>query len=313
MSEDITKEPAEEKDAVNATSEPAAVTPEDDASPAPAEKKEEKKNAEKGKLGFWGFLLDLLLVAMLTGALGGGGWYLYREMEKYRIPSQMEIAVAEHAELCKERDGLQDAAFHADEQLHMRQRLENLNRQLSDLRTRIAEKKTAVDKERARVIEVQNEILREDKTLRGVARGLLPGTPIGDVTNKRGKVYRNAVIHALKGNRITLRHPEGQANFPVRELVKDNLPDIVRYAFGLDDLVDTSDFEITKGQPAPKKRKGKLINIKATEQHSGVKDYEPTTGTPVVDTNASATSTITADDDAPAPEDDNWEMPEDEE
>lgn len=315
MTEDLKKDtPAEE------TTEPTDIRPDmQEATPAneqeitpAAEEVKTEQPAEKAKLGFWGFLLDFILVVLLAGALGGGGWYLYREMAKYRVPSQMELAVEEHADLSKQRDSLQDAAFHADEQLHMRQRLENLEKQLTDLRARIAEKKAAVDKEKMRVIDVQNEILREDKTLRSVARGLLPGMPIGDASNKKGRVYHNAVIHAIKGNRITLRHPEGQANFPIRELVKDNLPSIVRYAFGLDDLVDTSDFENAKGQPAPKKRKGRLITVKPGVERPALPDYEPTAGAPVVDTNAAATSTITADDDAPAPEDDNWEMPADE-
>lgn len=277
----------------------------------PNEQKEDKQKRKSG--GFWGCLLDLFLVLLLTGALGGGGWYIYQEMERYRVPSQMELAMEENVELCRERDELRDAAFHADEQLHMRQRLSGLDEQLADLKRRISDKKASLTHEHERVIALQNEILKDDSTLRGVARGLLPGMPIGDATSTRGKVYRNAVIHRLQGNRITLRYPEGQASFPVRELVKDTLPDIARYAFGLDDLVDTSDFEIVKGQPAPKKRKGKLISTKNQIKPQVIKDYEPTPGAPTVDTNAAPTSTITADDEAPAPAEEEWEMPADSE
>ena len=177
------------------------------------EQKEEKKKEKSG--GFWGCLLDLFLVLLLTGALGGGGWYIYQEMERYRVPSQMELAMEENVELCKERDELRDAAFHADEQLHMRQRLAGLDEQLADLKRRISDKNVSIANERERVIALQNEILKDDNTLRGVARGLLPGMPIGDAASTRGKVYRNAVIHRLQGNRITLRYPEGQASFPV--------------------------------------------------------------------------------------------------
>ncbi len=260
--------------------------------------------------GFWGCMLDLFLIILLAGALGGGGWYVYTEMERYRVPGQMELAMEENVELCRERDGLRDAAFHADEQLHMRQRLAGLDEQLADLRRRINEKKNAVAAEQERVFSLQGEILKEDATLRAVARGLLPGMPIGDAASTRGKVYRNAVIHRLEGNRITLRYPEGQAGFPVRELVKDTLPDIARYAFGLDDLVDTSDFTAVKGQPAPRKRKGKLISPKNQVKPQGVKDYDPAPGAPTVDTNSAPTSTITADDEAPAPAEEEWEMPE---
>lgn len=73
------------------------------------EQKEDKKKGKSG--GFWGCLLDLFLVLLLTGALGGGGWYIYQEMERYRVPSQMELAMEENVELCRERDGLRDAAL----------------------------------------------------------------------------------------------------------------------------------------------------------------------------------------------------------
>lgn len=294
-----------------------APNPETQQTPAPDKAPEEPTAADKPKEnrkggGFWGCMLDLFLVSLLTGALGGGGWYIYTEMERYRVPGQMELAMEENLELCRERDNLRDAAFHADEQLHMRQRLAGLDEQLTDLRCRIEEKKQTVQAEHERVIVLQNEILKEDVTLRGVARSLLPGMPIGDAANARGKVYRNAVIHRLDGNRITLRYPEGQASFPVRDLIKDNLPDIARYAFGLDDLVDTSDFEVVKGQPTPKKRKGKLISPKNHIKPQGVKDYDPAPGAPTVDTNSAPTSIITADDDAPAPEEEEWKMPEEE-
>lgn len=295
--------PQPEQEAVTTTATPETAPTTEEVST------KEKKKRKSG--GFWGCLLDLFLVLLLTGALGGGGWYLYQEMERYRVPSQMELAMEENLELSRTRDGLRDTAFHADEQLHMRQKLAGLNEQLADLKRRINDKKSTVATEHERVIALQNEILKEDRTLRSVARGLLPGMPIGDAASTRGKVYRNAVIHRLEGNRITLRYPEGQTSFPVRELVKDTLPDIARYAFGLDDLVDTSDFEAAAGQPAPKKRKGKLISPKNHVQPQGVKDYEPAPGSPTVDTNAAPTSTITADDEAPAPADEEWEMPTD--
>lgn len=288
---------------------PTKETQQQDAKKTTADKGSEAKAEKRRGGGFWGCLLDLFLVTLLTGTMGAGGWYLYTEMERYRVPTQMELATEEYAELCKERDALRDAAYHADEQLHMRQRLSGLDDQLSDLKRRINEKKASVDKEQARVIELQNEILKNDTQLRSVARSLLTGLSIGDAATTRGKVYRNAVIHRLEGNRITLRNPEGQACFPVRELVKDTLPDIARYAFGLDDLVDTSDFTVVKGQPAPKKRKGKLISAKNMQNAAPVKDYDPAAGAPVVDTNSAATSTITADDEAPAPEEDEWTPP----
>lgn len=287
-----------------------AATKETTPAPEP-EQQDEPKEKKKGKSSVLGCMLDLFLILLLGGSLGAGGWYMYQEMEKYRVPSPMEMAIAEQEELCKQRDELQDPAFHADEQIHLRDRLASLDRQLADLNNRIAEKKTTISEESAKIQSLQKEILSEDKSLRQVARGLLPGLPIGDAVTTTGKTYRNAVIHRLEGNRITLRTPEGQTRFPIRQLVKDNLPDLARYAFGIDDLVDTSDFDTQDGKPIKrKKRKGRLITPKPTAH--AITDYEPESGAPVVDANTPQAETPTddsaTDGEADAPGD-KWQPP----
>lgn len=239
---------------------------------------------------------DSLLVLLLAGTLGGGCWYLNRELSKYRVPSPMELAAQENLDLCRQREELQAPAYHADEQLHMRRRLANLVRREQELKQRIDEKRREAETQQQKILAVQHEIRQEDKTSRGVAKGLLPGMPIGDATTTTGKRYPNAVIHRLEGRRITLRTPEGQATFPVNTLVKDTLPDPARYAFGLDDMVDMSDFEVTADQPAPKARKGKLLTAKPAAEAKSEEppaDYEPAAGAPVVDTDANKTSTWT--------------------
>lgn len=251
-----------------------------------------------------GVVLDTLLVLMLAGVLGGGCWYLNKELSQYRVPGPMELAAQENIELCKEREALQAPAYHADEQLHMRKRLASLVRKSEEMKRQLEEKRRQVETGHQQVLAVQHEIRQEDKTSRSVAKSLLPGMPIGDATTTTGKLYRNAVIHRLEGKKITLRTPEGQMRFPVNTLVKDRLPDLARYAFGLDDMVDMSDFEVTPDQPAPKARKGKLITPKAApkdeEKADTPADYEPAAGAPVVDTDANRTSTWTGEsEDAP--------------
>lgn len=272
----------------------------------PAEATAETPEASETKKGATaGLVLDTLLVLLLAGALGGGCWYLNKELSKYRVPGPMELAAQENIELCKEREALQAPAYHADEQLHMRKRLASLVRKHEELKRNIEDKKRQIETSHQQVLAVQHEIRQEDKTSRSVAKGLLPGMPIGDATTTTGKLYRNAVIHRLEGKKITLRTPEGQMRFPVNTLVKDRLPDLARYAFGLDDMVDMSDFEATADQPAPKARKGKLIPSKVTPKDEAKADtpadYEPAAGAPVVDTDANRTSTWTGEsEDAPA-------------
>lgn len=255
-------------------------------------KAEETPAPRKGRAA--GLLLDTLLVLMLGGALGGGGYYLHRELNRYRVPSPMELAAQENLELCKQREALQEPAYHADEQLHMRKRLAALVRRSEELKRSISEKKQVIETQHQKVLAVQHDIRQEDKSARSVAKGLLPGMAIGTASTTSGKTYNHAVIRRIEGGRITLRIPEGQATFPVNTLVKDNLPDFVRYAFGLDDMVDMSDFEATADTPAPKPRKGKLIPTRTKSEEeapaSPAADYEPAAGAPVVDTEANKTT-----------------------
>lgn len=287
---------------------------------APEEVKPEEHKPAKKKRDWSGIALDTLLVLLLGGVLGGGMWYLKLQLDRYHVPGPFEIAGQQNLELCQKRESLQAAAYHADEQLHLRARLADLVQKGEDLQRRIDEKKQAVDTQHQKVLALQHQIRQEDKTDRSIAKGLLPGMPIGDATTTTGKVYPNAVIHRLEPGKITIRTPEGQMRFPTSTLVKDKLPDFVRYAFGLDEMVDMSDFEVTNDQPAPKKRKGKLIADKpapkAEDDGAKLKDYDPAAGAPVVDTDSNSSSTLTggSDDDPanaePAPADNGWKAPE---
>lgn len=311
----IPAEEAAEAPAESTESPDTAETP-TEGTETPAEAAEETESAPpaKPKKDRAGLLLDGLLVLLLAGALGGGAWYLNRELKQYRVPSPMELAAQNHVELCKERESLQEAAYHADEQLHLRKRLSNLAMRSSELQRRIAEKKQVIETQHQKVLAVQHDIRQEDKSFRTVAKGLLPGMSIGTATTTTGKTYHNAVIRRMEGGRITLRMPEGQTTFPTNQLVKDNLPDLARYAFGQADMVDMSDFEVTADQPKPKVRKGKLITAPAkNETDNGPKDYEPAAGAPIVDTDANKTSTWTGEgEDSPeaTPAADTWKAPE---
>ena len=269
-----------------------APAPEPKPAPAPAAKEEKTTPAEdkaatdKKKSGGWGAaFFDTLLVLALMGALGGGAWYVHQQLQATHVPSPLEIAQNEYLELCQQHEQLRDAAYKADEQLHMTGRLNYLERQLSEIKGRIAEEQRGIANEKSRIQTLQREIRQEDKTSRGVARNMLVGLPIGNVSTTNGRAYVNATIHRLEGGRITLRTQNGQVCFPTSLLVKDNLPDMARYAFGLDDMVDMTDFEAADGSPEPKKRrKGKLINPRKASPQPAEPNYEPESGAPAVDT-----------------------------
>ena len=267
-----------------------------------------------------GILLDCTLVLALVAVLGGGAWYVNQAMQQYRVPTPMEMAMAEHTDLAKRRDALEDRALKADEQIRLRKRDAALDAQIAQLHRQIEAKEESVNSLHSRVLALQHEIRQEDKTSRSVAKSLLPGLAIGDASTTSGKRYNNAVIHRLEGNNIVLRTPEGQTRFPVTQLVKDKLPDMARYAFGLDDMVDMSDFEVVAGTPKPKARKGKLItpHSAASKEEKTASSIDPSAyeqgGRPVVDTDANKTTTATgtSDDDPaanPQPSTEQWTPP----
>ena len=276
---------------------------------APAEAAETKPEApapaQEKKTSGWGIFFDTMLVLLLLGVIGTGAWFITQELEKYRGPSPMELAQAEHLELCKQHEQLQDAAYRADEQIHMRQRIDSLDQQIADTRLQIAERRKAIADEHSRLIALQREIRQEDKTSRAVAKNLLIGLPIGNAATTNGKAYPNAVIHRLEPGYITLRTPYGQSRIALSRLVKDNLPDIARYAFGIDDMVDMSDFE-----SAPRKhRQGKLITPRKPSTKVQEPSYEPESGAPVVNTQAPHPSTITVEPGLTPEDDGSWQAP----
>lgn len=284
---------------------PAPQPEETESQPTPAAEEKAPTPAKKKS----GAFLDSLLVLALVGIIGGGAWYMHQQMQMYRVPSPLELAQSEHLELCKQHEQLQDAAYKADEKIHMSGRLAYLESQLADIKRRIAEEKQGIQAEAGRIQALQQEIRKEDKTARSVAKGMLIGLPIGNASTTSGKVYANATIHRLEHGRITLRTPNGQVCFPTSQLVKDNLPDMARYAFGIDDMVDMTDFETTSGKPeASKRRKGKLITPKAAATQPAEQDFEPASGAPVVD--AQNRHNSTAGEGALIPGDDgSWQAP----
>ncbi len=298
-------------------------------------KKEEKVNAEnaqktaessvqeqkttaptKRRMNWAGFALDSFLVLALVGTLAGGGYYLKQELDKYRVPSIMEITMTENLELCKQREALQAKAYHADEQIHMRKLLSRLERQLGDFSRQLAEKEQDITAEHNKVLALQHEIRQADKEARNVARSLLPGMPIGNATTTSGKAFRDAVIFRMEGKLITLRSPEGQVRFPANQLVKETLPTLARYAFDQEDLIDMSDFEVSPMDAAAArqraaKKPARDAEAQKKEDKKAVsvneKNYEPAAGAPVVDTAANRTTTTDAPDDAEAPQEvDPW-------
>lgn len=292
-----------------------------DASPtgeAPAADAGNKQIGSSKKNGGWAaILLDAFLIILLIGVIGCGGYYLKKELDRYRVPSAMEIALEENHQLSLKRESLQADYYHADEQIHMRKTLARLNSQLDGIKHDISLLEGSIEDQKNNILALQHEIRQADTDSRSVARSLLPGMAIGTATTTTGKSIRNAFIYRLVNNKtIDIRSNEGQVRVPIKDLVKDSLPPMARYAFGLDDLVDMSDFGLQA--PAALAAPAKLVAPKADPAPTkpaagGMADYEPAAGAPVVDTDANKTSTTGTPEDPVTPANtsfpDSWQAP----
>ena len=152
--------PVKPKEAPKPEPTPAPAPEEEAAAPTPApvaapevEPSETTQATPKKKSRVGAFIVDSLLVLALAGVIGGGAWYTYQQLETYRVPTPMELAQAEYLELCKQHEQLQDAAYKADEQLHLRERLNSLELQLAEVKRNIEEHKRTLDIERDRVLD----------------------------------------------------------------------------------------------------------------------------------------------------------------
>lgn len=257
--------------------------------PTPQEVKNNEKK-EKSR-GFFSIMFDVLLVILLLGILAGGGYYIKLKMNLYSVPSSLDIALQDNARLQRQRDELVEKYYKADENILMRESLTRLDKELAKIKGECDSIEASIEEQKNKILALQHEIRTTDKEYRQIALSLLPGMSIGDAVTSRGQVLRQAYIYRMEGKLITLRSPEGQIRIPTRELIKKNMPDLARYAFGELDLVDMSDFDNAGNAPAAENNAQSKIEVKKAEPVRVIvrTDYEPASGAPTVDTTAGAT------------------------
>lgn len=294
------EKPAEDKPAED---KPAEAQPDDtdaaDKTPAhepetkPAdEKKPEPEKKERSGRGFFSVFFDVILVLLLLAVLVCGGYYIKKQMDLYSVPSAIELALQENARLQRERKELVETYYSADENILMRESLARLDSEMEKVQAECAEIERSIAEQKDKIMALQYEIRTADKEYRSIALSLLPGMAIGDAVTTRGRALREAYIYRLEGKLITLRSPEGQIRVPTRELIKKDMPKLARYAFGEIDLVDMSDFENSEETPATTPTDKPAEDEAPAEPRVTVRtgyDYEPTGGSPTVDTSAGAT------------------------
>lgn len=282
--------PEDKEDKTESTEEPAADNNPEEA--AATEEKEAPKPPRK-KSGAAAIIFDTLLVLLLLAVLGGGGYYIKQQMDLYRVPTPLELALQENTRLQKQHDELTNAFYKADEQIAMRKSLAHLNSELGRLQAECSKLEASIDAQKSNVLAMQHEIRTADKEHRAIATSLLPGMAIGDAVTNRGKALSSAYINRLEGKLIVLRSHEGQIRVPIRELIKKDMPKMARYAFGEEDLIDMSDFDANGEAPANTESSDEADRPRQSRTSVRTEpDYEGQGGSPTVDT--SNGSTITA-------------------
>ncbi len=288
------KSPEESKEKQVSPPAEEAITKDETKAPEKEDKPEPKEPTakEKKQYGAFSVLFDTLLVVILLAILGAGGWYIKRQMDIYRVPSAMEIALQENQRLQRERAELIEAYNLADEQIAMQTSLNHLRNELGKILSECSAIEQSIANNKNSILAMQHQIRTADREYHSIALSLLPGMSIGDAATTRGSSsLRDAYIYRVQGQMITLRSPEGQITIPIRNLVKTNLPRLARYAFGEEELVDMSDFDSNGSTPAGTIQQAPPTQSSPTPQPAAPtsQSYEPTSGAPVVDTTSGST------------------------
>ena len=272
-------------------------------------KKEEKKAEEatapkKESKSSW---MDATLLGVLVALIGGGGYFIYDQMEKYDVPSPYEEAKAEYVRLKAEletlRGGENNRNARVNKSVSLINAIKNTDSAIKEARVALQREKEALSALDASIARTKEGIdaalynLRTtDKDCRAKALSELPGLPIGDAVHKRkADSMQNAIIHRVDTGKktITFRAPTGQVTWAMKDVVTKDFPTIARYALELEDLVDMTILNTVDnaGEKAPKRPVAQRTPKRpvATEEA----DYDPTPGAPVI--NSKPGESITTD------------------
>ncbi len=273
----------------------------------------EVKPSKKARFG--SFCLDFALVAMTASLIGGSAWYLNKQLKTYHIPTALELAMEENTKLAQKQQELEEEAFLADRNKRLKLLFKQMQDKLTQLDQEVAKKKGELKSAQGQILACQHQIRQADRDARNLAiNQLLPGMMVGVIRTKNGQVYNGAIIRGIDGKKITVRHDSGQARFNLNLLETNSLPPIVRYALGVDKLVDTSDFisspETKPTEKAAPKEAAKTAQNRGRIVTQSYASYDPKPGVPVVDSARQSKTSNTGNATAPSSAG-SWDAPDD--
>lgn len=274
--------------------------------PAEEKKVEEPKAEEKKKPGKSDYLMDILMITVLVLIIGVGGYFVKTQMDKYAVPSAYEEACAEYDRLSAEFNHLvsnKQKVTDVQKVKELQARIEVLETRLNEARSNLANAKakrdailSAISQEKQAIDSARYTLREADRDYRAKALAELPGTPIGDVLNRRrNHIVKNAIITNLdmRAKKIQLRSDSDMVNWNIKDLAKKQLSPLVRYALGMADLVDMSVLD-EEGKPAsPKRPVARTETLPAEQPAQEDESYDPAPGAPII--SSGQTETISSD------------------
>ncbi len=191
--------------------------------------------------------LDAFLVTLTVGALAACATILYQTLTRYHIPAPIVIERNEGTALLERLQSLEAKFYSADEQRSLKQRLEELRKDQVTLRKQLsAAQKTREDNQMG-IIAQQKAILKAHKDAKRLAtQQINSGLHIGTIGTRDGRTFHNALIRRVVNKQLVISHSGGQSPVDVDRFTPGALPRLVRFALGLDEILDIKDLVIER-------------------------------------------------------------------
>ncbi len=237
------------------------------------------------KSGFsWSsFCLDSFLVLLVAGTIGYTAYLLNHEMTAYKLPSPMIAEKAKNRELLATFKSLEEQAYRADANLRFEERLSALKEQSRLLKQQLSDEQAQQTQYQELILAQQDALKAAEKDARRIAhQQIRTGLHIGSMMTRDGQRYEDCTIRRATSKSITISHSTGQSPFSLERIAPESLPQLVRFALGMEKLIDTSDF-VSRNEI-----KEKPVSVATKVQHANIEllptPAKPAVGAPVIDT-----------------------------
>ncbi len=196
--------------------------------------------------------LDAFLVTLTFGAIAACALCLYQTLTSYHIPAPIVIERNEGAQLLERLKSLESKFYSADEQMSLKQRYAALKKDQATLSQQIHAAQKAREDTQTGIIAQQKAILKAYKDAKRLAKQQVSsGLHIGTIGTRDGRTFHNALIRRIVNKKLIISHSGGQSPVDVDRFIPGALPRLIRFALGLEEILDTKDLEINRADADP--------------------------------------------------------------